>query len=347
MRRLVPSVLPALVAALLVVGGCGGDDDLTVAVAEDVRGARIDAAPGASDAPGDVAVETAPAVEDDAAAAPAGELPPDSGREDPYVPPPIEHEPDAGSPTVDESDVDAPADDVATETDDVATETDDVATEPGTAAAATSGDAPAMPLGDVPTASDEVKPPAVEETPIPADEDDSLDIPIPDEDDWKPEPPKPPVFQDGEWNTSFDYLGSFDVGIDALDPGSALAQHTPRMPVQEGAPEPEKGIPEAVHEMDGQKVRIEGYMIPLKFEDGAVKTFFLSRYMMGCCFGVLPKANEVIEIEMVGEKGAYYDAYMPFIVVGTFEIVEDGTSPEFLQSVFRIKADSCDYAEDW
>ena len=69
--------------------------------------------------------------------------------------------------------------------------------------------------------------------------------------------------------------------------------------------------------------------------DGSVKTFFLSRYMMGCCFGVLPRANEVIEVKMVEGAKAYYDAYMPFIVTGTFEIVEEGTDPAFLDRVFR------------
>ena len=313
MRRLAPLVLPALLVGVLTLAGCGGDEDLTVAVATDVRGAAIDAA---ADAPPERTTE--PGTDEGAAAVAVQE---------PEIAQP-EEQPPAAVP------------------DGSAQEAD-------------------MLLGDVPTANDEIKPPALdapstEPTTEPGPESgaepgedvggEPLDIPIPDADDWQIEPPKPPVLIDGEWNTSFDYLGSFDVGLDALSADNPLAQHTPKMPLPEkveGAPEPEKGIPDEVRAMDGKKVRIEGYMIPLKFEDGAVKTFFLSRYMMGCCFGVLPKANEVIEVQMVGEKGAYYDAYMPFVVVGTFEIVEGGTSPEFLQSVFRMKADACDYAEDW
>ena len=109
----------------------------------------------------------------------------------------------------------------------------------------------------------------------------------------------------------------------------------------------EIGFPDAVRKMDGQTVQIEGYMIPLKFEDGKVKSFFLSRYMMGCCFGVLPKANEIIEVEMVEGKGAFYDAYMPFLTTGKFVIVEEGTDDDYMQSVFRMTADTCDYSEDW
>ena len=294
--------LAVALAAALPLAGCGGDDDLRTPVAEDVRGARIDAAPDARE-PREVAVvETAP-----------------EPAEEPITP--------AVTP-----DAQPPAEAATDET--VADET---------------GPEPAVeiPLGDVPTAGDEITPPPVEEPDAgseAATEETAAD------DDWAPAVPKPPVFLDGEWNTSFEYLGSFDVGFYALDAASPLAQHTPKMPLPEktaGEPEPEKGIPDAVRKMHGQKVRIEGYMIPLKFEDGKVKTFFLSRYMMGCCFGVLPRANELIEVTMVEGKGAYYDAYMPFVVVGTFEVVEDGTDPEFLQSVFRMKGDSADYAEDF
>jgi len=302
MRRSLPTLVTL---AALLLGACG-DDDLTVAVSDDARGARMDGAVETATAGGAGAVPTEPA---------------------PAVP--ADEEPRAApTPAADGSADGAPA------------APRELPEKPPVA------DAPAVPLGDVATVADEVTPPAVDE-PEDTSKDPPLDIPVPEEGDWKPEPPKPPVFKDGEWNTSFDYLGSFDAGLDALAADSPLAQHTPKAPTPEGAPALEKGIPEAVRKMDGQKVRIEGYMIPLKFEDGAVKSFFLSRYMMGCCFGVLPKANEVIEVQMANGKGAYYDAYMPFVVVGTFEIVDEGTSPEFLQSVFRIKADSCEYAEDW
>jgi hypothetical protein len=183
---------------------------------------------------------------------------------------------------------------------------------------------------------------------------------------WQPPAIEEPQLIDGIWIVSFDYLGSFDTGMLALPEDSPMAIEARReqqflaeksnpsptgLPPESDdipiAPATEIGFPDAVRKMDGEVVRIEGYMIPLKFEDGKVKSFFLSRYMMGCCFGVLPKANEIIEVEMAEGKGAFYDAYMPFIVEGKFVIVEDGTDPEYMQSVFRMTADSCDYSEDW
>jgi hypothetical protein len=310
----------ALLVAALLATACGGDDDLATPIAEDVRGARIDAAPGAAP------LEVAEAPAEVATQAPEDVPEQDPPREiEPEVAQPEETQPAAAPGTVAETDT-------------------------GTGDGAEQEQVPDLVMGDEPRDSDQPVPPPVEEPTAAGDAaTDEQELPDPG-DDWEPEPPKPPVLIDGEWNTSFDYLGSFDVGMYALDESNPLAQHTPKLPEKEpkeGEPEPVKGFPDEVRAMDGQKVRIEGYMIPLKFEDGAVKTFFLSRYMMGCCFGMLPKANEIIEVQMLGEKGAYYDAYMPFVVVGTFEIVEEGTSPDFLQSVFRIQADSADYAEDW
>ncbi len=156
-----------------------------------------------------------------------------------------------------------------------------------------------------------------------------------------------PVLEDGIWLTGFDFLANFDPGILAVAEDSSLAQHTPSLPEKEGAAPLQKGIPDEVFALDGKQVRIEGYMIPLKFDDGKVKSFFLSRYMMGCCFGVLPKANEVIEVEMVDE-GTYYDAYMPFLVTGKMFVMPDGTDDEkYLKTIYVIKATKCEYAEEW
>jgi len=244
-------------------------------------------------------------------------------------------------------------------------------------------DGPPMdgPIGDLATAKERAELPPVDEPEAPpaestadaASSDVAEDTPKEATDDeviepgsWQPPPVEEPKLVDGIWNVTFDYLGSFDTGKLALPEDSPMAIEARReqrllaekesttpsglppeaddIPV---TPPVEIGFPDAVRKMDGQKVQIEGYMIPLKFDDGKVKSFFLSRYMMGCCFGVLPKANEIIEVEMVEGKGAFYDAYMPFVVTGKFVIVEDGTDPDFMQSVFRMTAESCDFSEDW
>ena len=157
------------------------------------------------------------------------------------------------------------------------------------------------------------------------------------------EPPDPPMLRDGVWYTSFDYLGSFDSGIMALGEDSIWAHESEAAPDTGG----EKGIPKVVKALDQQIVEIEGYMIPLKFEKGNVRTFYLSRYMMSCCFGLLPKANEVIEVEMMTKDGALYDAYMPIVVKGLFEVHEEGAESEYLKTVFTMKGEEYRFSDDW
>ncbi len=226
------------------------------------------------------------------------------------------------------------------------------APDPAAAAAATEPP-PARAASDVaigdPTGPAELVPPPPAETPAPAAEE-PVAAAAPD---VKPgaaaqthPKPKAPELVDGVWHTSFLYLGDFDPGVDALASDSTLAQHTASTTKPVDHERGARGIPDAVRALDGKKVTIEGFMIPLRFEKGRVRTFFLSRYMMSCCFGLVPKANEVISVEMTGDAGAYYDAYMPFVVTGTLSIVEAEENPEFLRSIFRLQADSCVFADE-
>ncbi len=151
-----------------------------------------------------------------------------------------------------------------------------------------------------------------------------------------------PELKDGVWYTTFDYLGSFDSGMMAIAEDSVMAQHA-----EKSETTGKKGIPRAVQKMDRQIVELEGYMIPLKFEKGNVRTFYLSRYMMSCCFGMLPKANEVVEVEMTNDDGAMYDAYMPIIVKGMFEVHPEGADSEYLKTVFTMKGQDYRFSDEW
>jgi len=358
-----------LVLAAAAMTGCG-QDDLTVAVAEDASGASMgvaaepetDTSPAPSGALDGAAVAESgeatvdPAIDGDGgSAAGVDEAPPVAAEAG---------EPESAAPAADAEGSDVA--DMAEAADLVAighlstaadrTElppVDEPEVPPAeSAAAASTGD------GDTAGAAEKTDDPAENAADAADDE--------PYSGEWQPPPVEEPKLVDGVWHVSFDYLGSFDTGILALPEDSPMAIEARReqqVLAEKAKPEPdgtakepddipvdapiEIGFPDAVRKMDGQTVRIEGYMIPLKFDDGKVKSFFLSRYMMGCCFGVLPKANEIIEVEMADGKGAFYDAYMPFVTTGKLEIVEEGTDDDYMQSVFRMTADSCDYSEDW
>ena len=221
---------------------------------------------------------------------------------------------------------------------------------------------PAIDVGD--TATDE-------EPPVPRDGDSAAPVvPVADGGGGEPEPGGPPEIEtdplkmvpdelpvievaeefrpkkneDGTWLLNFEWLGGFDSGLLAVEADSLWARHAAGT---NGGEKTKKGIPLAVRKLDQQVVEVEGYMIPIEFEDGDVRKFFLSRYPLSCCFSMLPTANEVVDVEMVTERGAYYDAYMPIIVKGLFEVHPDGTESEFLQSVFSMKGKSFRFNDDY
>ncbi len=98
-------------------------------------------------------------------------------------------------------------------------------------------------------------------------------------------------------------------------------------------------IPPSIKALNGKKVILQGYVVPVVVMDGQAKSFMLVRSTMLCCFGITPKMNEWVDVEMNNDKIAKYRMDVPTNVYGTFEVGEnyiDGT----LMSIYRLKADS-------
>lgn len=77
--------------------------------------------------------------------------------------------------------------------------------------------------------------------------------------------------------------------------------------------------PERIKALDGEKVALTGYMLPLLWKDTTVPHFMLVRDLMSCCFGGSPKPDEWCDVKMQGE-GAGYWSYVPVIARGTFHL---------------------------
>ena len=98
-------------------------------------------------------------------------------------------------------------------------------------------------------------------------------------------------------------------------------------------------IPASIKALNGKKVVVQGYVVPVVVMDGEAKSFMLVRSTMLCCFGITPKINEWIDVEMNNSRVAKYRMDIPTNVYGTMEVGEsyvDGT----LMSIYRLKADS-------
>jgi hypothetical protein len=80
--------------------------------------------------------------------------------------------------------------------------------------------------------------------------------------------------------------------------------------------------------LNGQRIRIRGFMIPT-FEATGLERFVLARDAGLCCFGANPKVYDLISVELKAGKTCNYIHLRPFDVIGTFKIdlVAEGEKP--------------------
>lgn len=70
--------------------------------------------------------------------------------------------------------------------------------------------------------------------------------------------------------------------------------------IEEGAEAPKENIPtipDNIKKLNGEKVAVTGFMLPLKVEKGLVTELLLMRDQSMCCFGTVPEINEWISIK--------------------------------------------------
>lgn len=78
-------------------------------------------------------------------------------------------------------------------------------------------------------------------------------------------------------------------------------------------------FPKWLTDLDGQRIRIRGYMMPT-FESTGLERFVLARDTGLCCFGRNPKVYDLISVELKPDKPSDYIHLRPFDVVGTLKI---------------------------
>ncbi len=97
-------------------------------------------------------------------------------------------------------------------------------------------------------------------------------------------------------------------------------------------------IPAEIRKLDGRKVAIEGYMVPLDVEKGKVRSFMLSRAMLGCCFADSLGITEMVKVQRADGKPISYEQTVR--VTGTLEVGEEKDADGYIESVYRIKAET-------
>jgi hypothetical protein len=132
---------------------------------------------------------------------------------------------------------------------------------------------------------------------------------------------------DGYWQVDFNQLASFSFGPPppeapegrlgrGMKPFFAPPPEPLNIPENPGSVE---GIPLMVQSLNGQRVRLTGFMLPTRTENGLVKDFLLIRSQLTCCFGVPPAPNEWVVVTIPG-KGVPQKMDVPINLYGTLHV---------------------------
>lgn len=129
---------------------------------------------------------------------------------------------------------------------------------------------------------------------------------------------------DGTWVVSIAYLSDYELDL-------------PRFDDPDGASKLDAQIPERIRELNGKEVLIEGFPLPTEFRNGAVTNFILTPYLNGCCFGGMPRFNEVIQIEIPppGRKSLIPD--YGYQVKGKLIVGAETAEEGFVTNIYRVE----------
>lgn len=95
---------------------------------------------------------------------------------------------------------------------------------------------------------------------------------------------------------------------------------TIKFDIEKGAPFKRDMLTKEIVALEGQLVRIRGYMLP-SFQQSGIKKFVLVRDNMECCYGPGAALYDCVIIEMQGSASAEFTV-RPMAVEGVFKVIE-------------------------
>lgn len=100
-------------------------------------------------------------------------------------------------------------------------------------------------------------------------------------------------------------------------------------------------IPEYVQVLDGRRIVIDGFVMPLRTQGRGVTQFLLARDQLSCCFGPSPQMNHWIQVTL--PRGQFRPLiFKPATVTGTLRVGELKQSGS-IQSIYRLEGERAEY----
>jgi len=113
--------------------------------------------------------------------------------------------------------------------------------------------------------------------------------------------------------------GFIEVGFDKL---SSFEYDTPEESTQanDAAAKPRNQIPSEVRALNLARVALKGFMLPLTAEGAFTTEFLIMRDQSSCCYGVVPKINQWVDVRI--PKGVRTIMDRVVTVYGTLKVGE-------------------------
>ncbi len=100
----------------------------------------------------------------------------------------------------------------------------------------------------------------------------------------------------------------------------------------------DEDIPSQIKALSGEKIEIEGFMLPLEGEDDNIRSFVLLENQLACCFGAIPLLNEWVYVTVPDKKKVRSLQDELVMIYGTLRVgaeFEDG----MLNGIYHLELD--------
>jgi hypothetical protein len=79
-------------------------------------------------------------------------------------------------------------------------------------------------------------------------------------------------------------------------------------------------VPQHIRALDGQRVSVRGYMLPVDVRGDRISAFLLTSSIDSCHFGMIGQANEWIMVAMSGSQTVPFPRSVPITVFGRLSV---------------------------